>query len=78
MNQQLRIWRVTPTSQTGNTAPSVLVETSEVDIEKAQSQAVKLAKEQSPGLARFDSWKFIPTKLNVRKDIFGRYIKYHQ
>ena len=77
MYKKLRVWRVTPTNKIGNKAPSYLVETTEYVSEKAEIVASNIAKEQS-GLRRFSEWKFIPTRLNVRKDDFGRYFKYHQ
>jgi len=74
---KLRIWRVVPTNQIGVQAPAYLVETTDYVFEKAEKKASKIARQQS-GLKRFSEWKFIPTKLSVRKDDFGRYIPYHQ
>jgi len=77
MNAKLRIWRVATTSQTGMHAPLFFVETTEFKIEKAEIEAMNLARTQS-SLSRFDNWRFELTKCEVRKDKFGRYIKYHQ
>lgn len=77
MKTSLRIWRVVPTSKTGVQAPAFFVETTEDDRSKAEILALKLAKNQSR-LSDFDSWNLKLTKLSVRLDSFGRYIKYHQ
>ena len=77
MTQKLRIWRVVPTSKTGVQAPSFFVETTEEEREKAEISAIKFAKEKS-GLSRYDCWTFKLTKLSLRKDKFGRYVKHHQ
>ena len=77
MTHKLRIWRVVPTSKTGVQAPTFFVETTEEVREKAEASAIKQAKLRSR-LGQFDSWKFIPIKMEVRVDKFGRYIKHHQ
>jgi len=77
MVSKLRIWRVVPTNQIGVQAPALLVESTHGVFEKAEKEAIQLAKELS-GLSRFDNWNFVPTKLSVRKDNFGRYWNYHQ
>ena len=77
MTQKLRIWRVVPTSKTGVQAPTFFVETTEEGREKAEQSAIKQAKEKS-GLGRFDEWSFGISKMSVRVDRFGRYIRHHQ
>jgi hypothetical protein len=77
METQIRIWRVTPTSQTGATAPTFLVETTEKDRSKAEVNARKEATSKTR-LSNFDNWELSLERLNVRKDKFGRYSKYHQ
>lgn len=77
MVDNLRIWRVVPTSKTGVQAPTFFVETTEKGREKANLEAMKIARAKSK-LGDYSNWDFILTKLNVRKDKFGRYIEYHQ
>jgi len=77
MENKLRIWRVVPTSKTGVQAPSYFVETTEYVREKAEKVAIKMAKEKS-ALSNYDSWNFRVSKIEKRKDEFGRYISYHQ
>ncbi len=77
MTQKLRIWRVVPTSKTGVQAPTFFVETTEEGREKAEVIATKLAKQKS-ALGLYDCWFFKLTKMTVKVDKFGRYIKYHQ
>lgn len=77
MTQKLRIWRVVPTSQTGVQAPTFFVETTEEGREKAEVIATKLAKQKS-ALSLHDCWFFKLTKMSVKVDKFGRYIKHHQ
>lgn len=73
----LRIWRVVPTSKTGVQAPYFYVETQEEKLNKAEISAIKVSKERS-SLSRFSEWEFKIEKTSLRKDSFGRYIKYHQ
>ena len=73
----LRIWRVVPVSKAGVQAPYFFVETTENNREKAEQSAYKVAKERCV-LLKYDIWGIRLTKLNVRKDDFGRYFKYHQ
>ena len=77
METQIRIWRVQPTSQTGSVAPTFLVETTEMDRSKAGISALKQAQSKTR-LSNFSNWNLLLTRLNVRKDKFGRYIKHHQ
>ena len=77
MRSILRIWRVVPTSQTGVQAPYYFVETTEGNREKAELTAHKIAEERCI-LLKYDNWGINLSKLNVRKDDFGRYWKYHQ
>jgi hypothetical protein len=77
MEIQLRVWRVVPTSKTGSQAPTYFVETTDKDRDKAEASAQKQARLKS-GLAKFNNWYFEITKLNVRVDRYGRYIKHHQ
>ena len=77
MEINLRIWRVTPTCQTGAQAPTFLVETTEMDRSKAEISALKQAQSKTR-LSNFSNWNLSLTRLNVRKDKFGRYIKHHQ
>ena len=77
MAQKLRIWRVVPTSKTGVQAPTFFVETTEEGRDKAETSALKQAKEKSR-LGSFDCWNFKLIKTSLRIDKFGRYIKYHQ
>ena len=77
MTQKLRIWRVVPTSKTGVQAPTFFVETTEEGREKAEASAVKQARQRS-GLGSFENWNFNLSKMEVRVDRFGRYIKHHQ
>jgi hypothetical protein len=77
METKLRIWRVVPTDKIGVQAPTYFVETQEVKLEKAEVEAMRLAKSKS-ALSKFDGWKFNLTKEEKRKDRFGRYIRYHQ
>lgn len=77
MNAKLRIWRVATISQTGMHAPSFFVESTKDELEKAEIEAMKVARTQST-LSRFDNWRFELTKCKVRKDKFGRYIEHHQ
>ena len=78
MKNKLRIWRVVPTSKTGEQAPYFFVETTEEKLEKAETSALEMAKEKAKSLLRFDHWGIRMTKESVRKDEFGRYIEYHQ
>ena len=77
MTQKLRIWRVVPTSKTGVQAPTFFVETTEEGREKAEQSAIKQARQRS-GLGVFQNWNFNATKMEVRVDRFGRYVKHHQ
>jgi len=77
MTQNLRIWRVVPTSKTGVQAPTFFVETTEEGREKAEQSAIKQARQRS-GLGVFQNWNFDLTKMEVRVDRFGRYVKHHQ
>jgi len=77
MTQKLRIWRVFPTSKTGVQAPTFFVETTEEGREKAEQSAIKQARQRS-GLGVFQNWNFNLTKMEVRVDRFGRYVKHHQ
>lgn len=77
MNAKLRIWRVVPTSKTGAKAPYFFVETEKFELEDAVIEAELLAK-QFCTLSRFNQWKFEIIKSKVRKDVLGRYWKYHQ
>ena len=47
MEINLRIWRVTPTCQTGAQAPTFLVETTEMDRSKAEISALKQAQSKT-------------------------------
>ena len=76
MTQKLRIWRVVPVSN-GVQAPTFFVETTEEGREKAEVSAVKQARQRS-GLGSFENWNFNTTKMEVRVDRFGRYVKHHQ
>ena len=78
MKNKLRIWRVVPTSKTGEQAPYFFVETTEEKLEKAETSALVMAKEKAKSLLRFDHWGIRMTKESLRKDEFGRYMKYHQ
>ena len=77
MRTQLRIWRVVPTSKTGLQAPSFFVETTEFVLEKANATALKVAKTKTR-LSDFKDWVIKVEKTYLRKDDFGRYLKYHQ
>lgn len=77
MIDKLRIWRVVPTSKTGVQAPLFFVETTEESREKSELSAMKIARAKSP-LGKYPEWDFKLTKMIVRKDQFGRYIKHHQ
>lgn len=77
METQIRIWRVEPTCQTGAQAPAYFVQTTEKDRSKAEVSALKEAQQKSR-LSNFNNWEFILTRMNVRLDKFGRYIKHHQ
>ena len=77
MTQNLRIWRVVPTSKTGVQAPTFFVETTEEGREKAEQSAIKQARQRS-GLGVFQNWNFNLVKMEVRVDRFGRYVKHHQ
>lgn len=77
METQIRIWRVVPTSKTGVQAPTFLVETTEKDRSKAEASALKQASSKTR-LSNFNNWSLSLTRLNVRKDKYGRYIKHHQ
>ena len=77
MTQNLRIWRGVPTSKTGVQAPTFFVETTEEGREKAEQSAIKQARQRS-GLGVFQNWNFNLTKMEVRVDRFGRYVKHHQ
>ncbi len=77
MTQNLRIWRVVPTSKTGVQAPTFFVETTEEGREKAEQSAIKQARQRS-GLGVFQNWNFNLTKMEVRVDRFGKYVKHHQ
>jgi len=77
MNAKLRIWRVVPTSKTGAKAPYFFVETEKFELEDAVIEANNLAK-QNCTLSRFDNWNFSVTKERFRRDVLGRYWKYHQ
>lgn len=72
MISKLRIWRVVPTSETGAQAPSFIVETQDDDLTTAERRAIKLGREKS-ALGKFDEWCFRVTKLDKKKDGFGRY-----
>ena len=76
MTQKLRIWRVVPVCN-GVQAPTFFVETTEEGREKAETSALKQAKEKSR-LGSFDCWKFQLIKTSLRLDRFGRYVQYHQ
>jgi hypothetical protein len=77
MKNILRIWRVVPTSKTGVQAPYFYVETQEEKLNNAEASALKKSKQIS-SLSRFPDWEFKLQKTSLRKDSFGRYIKYHQ
>lgn len=77
MTTQLRVWRVQPTSKTGVKAPYVFVETEAVKLEKAIQEAHAKGK-QACYLSKFENWTLEVTRMNVRKDSFGRYWNYHQ
>lgn len=77
MNTKLRIWRVVPTSKTGAKAPYFFVETEKFELEDAVKEANLLVK-QNCTLSRFEEWSFPLVKLRVRRDVLGRYWKYHQ
>ena len=77
LERKLRIWRVVPTSKTGVQAPYFFVETQKFELEEAEWEAIKLAK-QNCTLSRFNNWHYSVTKLKVRKDKLGRYWKYYQ
>ena len=77
MTQKLRIWRVVPTSKTGVQAPTFFVETTENGREEAVASANRQAR-QRLGLGKFNNWYFELTKMNVRVDRHGRYIRHHQ
>ncbi len=77
MIDNLRIWRVVPTSKAGVQAPLFFVETTEKSREKSELEAMKIVRTKST-LGRFPEWDFKLTKMIVRKDKFGRYIKHHQ
>jgi hypothetical protein len=77
MTQNLRIWRVVPTSKTGVQAPTFFVETTENGREEAVKSANSQARQRS-GLGKFNHWNFELTKMNVRVDRHGKYIRHHQ
>ena len=77
METQIRIWRVEPTCQTGVQAPTFYVETTEKDRSKAEVSALKQA-QQKTRLSNFSNWNLNLTRMNLRIDRFGRYIKHHQ
>ena len=77
MTQKLRIWRVVPTSKTGVQAPTFFVETTENGQEEAVASANRQARQRS-GLGKFNNWYFELTKMNVRVDKHGKYIRHHQ
>ena len=77
METQIRIWRVVPTSKTGVQAPTYFVETTEKDRSKAEVSALKMA-QQKTRLSNFNNWNLSLTRMNLRIDKFGRYIKHHQ
>lgn len=77
MTQKLRIWRVVPTSITGVQAPTFFVETTENGREEAEKSANLQARQKS-NLGKFNNWYFDLTRMNVRVDRHGRYIKHHQ
>ena len=76
METQIRIWRVTPV-QNGSQAPTYFVETTKKDRSKAEATALKLARAKTR-LSNFSNWNLVLTRMNVRIDKFGRYIKHHQ
>ena len=73
-----RLWRVEAQSISGLRAPSFYVETVTPDSknrEKAEQEAIKLAKEKS-GLGRFPkTWKFSVVHLEDHFQIDGRWVK---
>jgi hypothetical protein len=77
METQIRIWRVCPTNQIGTVAPTFFVETTEMDRSKAEASALKLAQAKTR-LSNFSNWNLSLTRMNLRVDRFGRYIKHHQ
>jgi len=77
MTQKLRIWRVVPTSSAGVQAPTFFVETTENGREEAEKSANLQARQKS-SLGKFNNWYFDLTKMNVRVDRHGKYIKHHQ
>ena len=78
MDKQLRIWRVVPTSKTGNKAPYFFVETTDKVQEKALLTCERIANEKC-SLFKYETyWKPNITRMSVRKDDFGRYWNYHQ
>jgi len=76
METQIRIWRVVPTSN-GVQAPTYFVETTEKDRSKAEASALKQAQSKTR-LSNFENWNLSLTRMNLRIDRFGRYIKHHQ
>lgn len=57
-----RTWKVVPTRETGAQAPYFFVRTTEVNKNKAYSQALQLAKEKCVfGEGRFEDWYFLIT-----------------
>ena len=77
MFSKLRIWRVVPTCKTGVQAPYFFVETTELERQKAEVEAKRLASQRT-ALANFKNWRLVITKEFLRKDRFGRYVRYHQ
>ena len=77
MISKLRIWRVVPTNKVGVQAFYFYVETTEDNREKAELTAKNLARQKS-ALSKYDCWAFQLSRLSVRKDKFGKYVKHHQ
>lgn len=73
-----RLWRVDTQHVAGYHAPSFWIETDTKvtqNREKAEQEALKLAKEKS-GLSRFpETWKFTVTHLENYFQIDGRWVK---
>ena len=73
-----RLWRVDTTHTSGYHAPSFYVETVTPDSksrEKAEEEAIKLAKEKT-GLSRFPkSWIISVTHLENKIEIDGRWVR---
>lgn len=77
MEKQTRIWRVVPTNEIGNQAPTFYVETTEKERSKAEISALKQAQSKTR-LSNFSNWDLSLTRMNLRVDRFGRYFKHHQ